>query len=204
MYSMTGSVLTRGKEELYAPVGGFKTRNGWVGLIVPGEDMWARFCNAIGRPDLIQHPLCYKTTVRVANYKSFLKPIVDEWMAAHTHEEVVDILLAHGVPAGIVQLHQGEILACENLGLCARGEGGRWVEEGVTALGGKLPVNPSGGRLSLGHSLGATGVAQVAELTWHLQGRAGAWQVEGVKVSLAHVVGASRPALARAPAPSTS
>jgi acetyl-CoA acetyltransferase len=89
----------------------------------------------------------------------------------------------------------GEVLACENLGLCPRGEGGRWAEQGITALGGKIPVNPSGGLLSRGHPLGATGVAQVAELTWQLQQRSGARQVEGVKVALAHVVGGSMPGI---------
>jgi benzoylsuccinyl-CoA thiolase BbsB subunit len=89
----------------------------------------------------------------------------------------------------------GEILAYENLGLCAPGEGGRLVDEGVTALGGRLPVNPSGGRLSLGHPLGATGVVQVVELTRQLQGRAGARQAQGAKAALAHVQGGSTPGI---------
>lgn len=89
----------------------------------------------------------------------------------------------------------GEVLACENLSLCPRGEAGRWAEQGITALGGRLPVNPSGGLLSRGHPLGATGVAQVVELTQQLQGRSGARQVPGVKVALAHVVGGSMPGI---------
>jgi benzoylsuccinyl-CoA thiolase BbsB subunit len=89
----------------------------------------------------------------------------------------------------------GEILATESLGFCARGDGGKIVEEGITALGGRLPVNPSGGRLSLGHPLGATGVAQVVELTRQLQGRQGARQVEGATAALAHVMGGSTPGI---------
>jgi acetyl-CoA acetyltransferase len=89
----------------------------------------------------------------------------------------------------------GEILAYESLGLCARGEGGRLVDEGITAIGGRLPVNPSGGRLSLGHPLGATGVVQVVELTRQLQRRSGVRQVEGARVALAHVQGGSTPGI---------
>ena len=89
----------------------------------------------------------------------------------------------------------GEILATESLGFCARGEGGRLVEDGVTSLGGRLPVNTSGGRLSLGHPLGATGVVQVVELTRQLQGRSGPRQVDGARVALAHVQGGSTPGI---------
>ena len=89
----------------------------------------------------------------------------------------------------------GEILAYESLGFCERGEGGRLVDEGATALGGRIPVNPSGGRLSLGHPLGATGVAQVVELTRQLQGRSGARQVDGARTALAHVMGGSTPGI---------
>ena len=62
-------------------------------------------------------------------------------------------------------------------------------------LGGRLPVNPSGGRLSLGHPLGATGVAQVVELSRQLQGRCGDRQAEGAKTALAHVQGGSTPGI---------
>jgi benzoylsuccinyl-CoA thiolase BbsB subunit len=89
----------------------------------------------------------------------------------------------------------GEILAYENLGFCERGGGGRLVDEGVTALGGRLPVNTSGGRLSMGHPLGATGVAQVVELTRQLEGRCGARQVPRARTALAHVQGGSTPGI---------
>ncbi len=99
----------------------------------------------------------------------------------------------------VVEVHDaftvGEMLAYENLGLCPRGEGGRLAWEGATALGGRIPVNPSGGLLSRGHPMGATGVAQIVELTWQLQGRAGPRQVPGAKVALAHVNGGSTPGI---------
>jgi acetyl-CoA acetyltransferase len=82
-----------------------------------------------------------------------------------------------------------EIVRIENLGFCGEGEGGRMAQEGVTELGGKFPVNPSGGLLCKGHPVGATGVAQVAELCWQLRGEAGARQVQGAKVGLAHCSG---------------
>jgi len=79
-----------------------------------------------------------------------------------------------------------EILAYESLGLCPKGEGGKLVESGATRLGGRVPVNTSGGLLRKGHPVGASGVAQIVELAEQLQGRAGARQVEGARVALAH------------------
>ena len=93
----------------------------------------------------------------------------------------------------LVELHDcfatAELLHYENLGLCGEGEGGRMIDEGRVALGGDSPVNVSGGLLSKGHPLGATGVANIYELVTQLRGRAGARQVEGAKVGLAHVIG---------------
>ncbi len=93
----------------------------------------------------------------------------------------------------LVELHDcfatAELLHYENLGLCKEGEAGRAIDAGETAHGGRIPVNVSGGLLSKGHPLGATGVAGVFEITTHLLGRAGARQVEGAKVGLTHVIG---------------
>ncbi len=79
-----------------------------------------------------------------------------------------------------------EVLAYESLGLCGKGEGGRLIDEGATRLGGRIPVNTSGGLLRKGHPVGATGLAQIVELTEQLQGRSGARQVAGARVALAH------------------
>jgi acetyl-CoA acetyltransferase len=79
-----------------------------------------------------------------------------------------------------------ELMAYESLGLCAKGEGGRFIDSGATRLGGRLPVNTSGGLLRKGHPVGATGIAQIVELTEQLQGRSGARQVPNAKVALAH------------------
>jgi acetyl-CoA acetyltransferase len=79
-----------------------------------------------------------------------------------------------------------ELLAYESIGFCEKGGGGRLIDEGVTRLGGRLPVNTSGGLLRKGHPVGATGAAQIVELTEQLQGRCGKRQVDGPKVALAH------------------
>lgn len=86
----------------------------------------------------------------------------------------------------------GEIIHCEALGLCPPGEGGLLVESGETALGGRVPVNVSGGLLSRGHPTGATGVAQILEIVQHLRGEAGLRQVEGAKIGLAHCMGGDK------------
>jgi acetyl-CoA acetyltransferase len=93
--------------------------------------------------------------------------------------EDLDVVECHDATA------PAEVVAYESLGLCAKGEGGKLIESGDTHLGGRLPVNTSGGLLRKGHPVGATGMAQVVELTEQLQGRSGARQVEGAKVGLA-------------------
>ena len=93
----------------------------------------------------------------------------------------------------LVELHDcfatAEILHYENLGLCKDGEAGKMIDEGATALGGKVPVNVSGGLLSKGHPLGATGIANLYEVSTHLRGEADKRQVEGAKIGLTHVIG---------------
>jgi len=82
-----------------------------------------------------------------------------------------------------------ELWMYETLGFCAAGDGPKLLAEGATELGGRLPVNPSGGLLSRGHPLGATGCAQLVELADQLRGRAGARQVPGARVGLAQNAG---------------
>ena len=93
----------------------------------------------------------------------------------------------------VVELHDcftiAEIVATEGLGLFEPGAGGRAVEEGLTSLGGKIPVNVSGGLKAKGHPIGATGAAQVAEIVTQLRGEAGPRQVEGARRGLAHTLG---------------
>ncbi len=88
----------------------------------------------------------------------------------------------------------GEISSSEGLMLCDPGDGGPFAEAGHSKLGGKLPINVSGGLECQGHPIGATGVRQVVEIYWHLSDRAGKRQVEGAKVGLAQNAGGSTPA----------
>ncbi|GGU77553.1 putative lipid-transfer protein Ltp1 [Streptomyces filipinensis] len=93
----------------------------------------------------------------------------------------------------VIELHDcfsvNELLTYEALGMCAPGESGKLVESGATTYGGRWVVNPSGGLISKGHPLGATGLAQTAELVWQLRGRAGKRQVPRARVGLAHNIG---------------
>lgn len=93
----------------------------------------------------------------------------------------------------VVELHDAftiaELLYYEALQLAPHGEAVSLLRSGATMLGGRVPVNPSGGLLAKGHPLGATGVAQMVEIMWHLQGRAGARQVGGARVGLTQCTG---------------
>jgi acetyl-CoA C-acetyltransferase len=82
-----------------------------------------------------------------------------------------------------------EILHYEDLGFCKKGEGGRFIEEGHAEIGGKVAINPSGGLLAKGHPVGATGIAQIAEIVWQLRGEAGDRQVANAGIGLAHCTG---------------
>ncbi|MCD6590664.1 MAG: thiolase domain-containing protein [Candidatus Aenigmarchaeota archaeon] len=84
-----------------------------------------------------------------------------------------------------------EICAYEDLGFAKKGEGGKLIQEGQTEIGGKIPVNTSGGLKAKGHPVGATGIAQIVEIVKQLRGEAGKRQVSGAEVGLAHNVGGS-------------
>ena len=88
----------------------------------------------------------------------------------------------------VIELHDAsapaELIEYEELGLCKVGEGGKLIEDGVTSLEGRTPVNPSGGLLSKGHPIGATGCAQLTEIVWQLRGDAGERQVKDGKAKV--------------------
>ena len=93
----------------------------------------------------------------------------------------------------VVELHDcfahNEVLTYESLGLCGAGEAAKFVADGDNTYGGRVVTNPSGGLLSKGHPLGATGLGQCAELVWQLRGSAGKRQVERARMGLQHNIG---------------
>jgi sterol carrier protein 2 len=93
----------------------------------------------------------------------------------------------------VIELHDcfscNELITYEALGLCPEGKAGEFIDSGANTYGGKVVINPSGGLISKGHPLGATGLAQCAELTWQLRGKADKRQVKDAKVALQHNLG---------------
>jgi len=93
----------------------------------------------------------------------------------------------------VVELHDcfsaNELITYEALGLCGEGKAGEFIDSGANTYGGKVVVNPSGGLISKGHPLGATGLAQCAELNWQVRGQADKRQVKDAKIALQHNLG---------------
>lgn len=114
-------------------------------------------------------------------------------MAAKCAEEVYKQSGVGPDQVQVVELHDcfsaNELITYEALGLCGKGEGGKLIESGNCTYGGKYVVNPSGGLISKGHPLGATGLAQCSELCWQLRNECGPRQVKGAKVGLQHNLG---------------
>lgn len=99
----------------------------------------------------------------------------------------------HPTQVQVIELHDcfsaNEMITYEALGLCPPGKAGELIDRGDNTYGGKYVVNPSGGLISKGHPLGATGIAQCVELCWQLRGEAGARQVPGARLALQHNIG---------------
>ncbi len=102
-YHLTGEVPTRGDDKRENPLGAFKVKDGYVVMTTMGDDMWGRFCNMIGRPDLRADPRLNPDTARGRQYDSVIRPILEEWARDKTRTEVVDAFLAADLPAAPVQ-----------------------------------------------------------------------------------------------------
>jgi acetyl-CoA acetyltransferase len=125
----------------------------------------------------------YETRPNLAVWKTDVDTAATAYGQAAIGPEDVNLVECHDA------FSIAEILHCEALGLCPIGEGGPFVLSGATALGGAMPVNVSGGLLSRGHPVAATGVAQIVEIATQLRGHAGRRQVDGARVGLAQCMG---------------
>jgi benzoylsuccinyl-CoA thiolase BbsB subunit len=125
----------------------------------------------------------------MTGFRDFTSPEItkraarDAYEAAGIGPEDVDLAEVHDA------FSIAELLYYEALGFCAGGDAPKLLADGETSLGGRIPVNPSGGLLSKGHPVGATGVAQIVEIVRQLENRAGERQVDDAKVGMAHVTG---------------
>jgi len=176
---------------IYSPLGLFDccpTTDGAAAAVLCRADRAAEF-----RAD----PIFVKGIgLAVMSGQPYYKPTFDYLGFPATQRAVSMAYEQAGVGAGDIdfaEVHDcftiTEILNYEDLGFCGRGEGGHFVEDGRSALGGELPVNPSGGLKSFGHPVGATGVRMLVELTTQLRGQAGARQVPNAELGLAHNLG---------------
>ncbi len=121
--------------------------------------------------------------IKMVGYDMAVKCAKQVYEKAGTGPEDVDVIELHDC------FTANELLTYEALGLCKEGEAEKFIWEGNNTYGGKFVTNPSGGLLSKGHPLGATGLAQCTELVWHLRGQAGDRQVKDAKVALQHNLG---------------
>lgn len=133
------------------------------------------------------------SVLRTGNFLYTQKDFSFSDLTANVAKKAYEIANVGPEDIDLCELHDAfainELLHYEELGFCSRGEGGILIEKGETEIDGKIPVNTSGGLLSKGHPLGATGIAQIAEIVWQLRGKAGKRQVKNPKVGLAHLVG---------------
>lgn len=113
-YSLTGHTLERGHEPYIAPWGPFECQDGWVGLIVATEGDWAKFCQAIERPDLVGHAGTTSGPERARNMSAWLGEIIKDWFRRRTKAEATEKLLGVGLPVGPVQTAQ-EIFECPHV-----------------------------------------------------------------------------------------
>jgi acetyl-CoA acetyltransferase len=161
------------------------TGDGAAAILLASDKIARQF-----RSDPIQIRASHLTSGRfMAGFRDMTSPEITVRGAKDTFEEAglgpedIDVAEVHDA------FSIAELLYYEAFGFCARGEGAGLLESGATQIGGRIPVNPSGGLIAKGHPVGATGAAQVVEIVRQLRGEAGARQVEGAKIGLSHATG---------------
>ena len=118
IHSFTGDAPGRGRERLAGPRAAFNAKDGHVALSCPTDDIWARLARLMGREDLISDPITATGPARAKCAESFLRPLIEEWLADKSRDEAIQLLLAGGVPAGPVQTTE-DLFRCPQL--AARG-----------------------------------------------------------------------------------
>jgi acetyl-CoA acyltransferase len=152
---------------------------------VDDHDLWDRAVEIAGQALVTDLSSTFdaKSCIRVVGFD----------MSKHAAEKAYDEAQVGPDDADVIELHDcfsaNELITYEALGLCEEGHGHELVDAEDTTYGGRWVVNPSGGLISKGHPLGATGLAQCSELTWQLRGDADGRQVDGAKVGLQHNIG---------------
>jgi acetyl-CoA acetyltransferase len=152
-----------------APMG-----DGAAAAILVSDDYLARLADA--RPVKVRASVLASGGLKPVNHAQ--QAAARAYATAGVGPEDIDTAEVHDATAF------GELALCESLGFCGEGEGGRYAESGVTRLGGARPINTSGGLECRGHPIGATGLAQIAEIVQQLRGEAGERQVEGARIGL--------------------
>ncbi|MCP5040059.1 MAG: lipid-transfer protein [bacterium] len=166
------------------------TSDGSAAAIVASED----FVNSHGlRDQAIEILGMTMTTDFASSFEGSMIKMVGSDMTRDAAQKVYEQSGLGPENVDVIELHDcfsaNEVVTYEALGLCPEGKAGEFIDSGANTYGGKVVVNPSGGLISKGHPLGATGLAQCAELNWQLRGEAEKRQVDGAKVALQHNLG---------------
>jgi acetyl-CoA acetyltransferase len=152
---------------------------------VDEHDLWERAVEIAGQAMVTDMASTFeeKSSIKIVGYDMSREAARRAYDEAQAGPEDVDVVELHDC------FSANELITYEALGLAEEGRGHELVDAQATTYGGRWVVNPSGGLISKGHPLGATGLAQCSELTWQLRGEAAARQVEGAKVGLQHNIG---------------
>lgn len=161
------------------------TGDGAAAVIVASTGVAARY----SRKPVNVIASCLSSGVYTTGNRDMTTPTITVESAKRAYEEAgvgpedIDVAEVHDA------FSSAEIFYYEALGFCGKGEGVHLIESGATHIGGRIPVNPSGGLLSKGHPIGATGAAQVVEIVRQLRGDCGARQVGGARIGITHATG---------------
>jgi acetyl-CoA acetyltransferase len=152
---------------------------------VDDHGLWERAVEIAGQAMVTDMPSTFDeaSSIRIVGYDMSRQAATQAMEEAEVAIDDVDVIELHDC------FSANELITYEALGLAEEGEGHRLVEDEATTYGGRWVVNPSGGLISKGHPLGATGLAQCSELTWQLRGEAEKRQVEGATIALQHNIG---------------